>query len=108
MKGTLSSSVNYCRKAGAVAWKKTKKTAVVAALGALAFYMVPAHAVDYFASAKTDVGDTFGNGSAAVYILYILEVLAVLFAYIKTKNLAIFGSIAAVLVFINIAFSLTP
>ena len=100
MKGSLSSSVTYCRKAGAVAWKKLSTTALLSAL--------PAHAQDYFAGAKTDVTDTFGGNSAVVYILYVIEIAFIAFTYIKTKNLALFGSIAALLVFVNVAFNVIP
>ena len=108
MKGTLSSCVNYCRKAGAVAWKKLNKSALLSALAILAVSVMPAHAQDYFAGAKTDVTDTFGGNSAVVYILYVIEIAFIAFTYIKTKNLALFGSIAALLVFVNVAFNVIP
>lgn len=44
MKGSLSSSLNYCRKAGAVAWKKMNKSALLSALAILAVSVMPAHA----------------------------------------------------------------
>ncbi|UIL55076.1 type IV conjugative transfer system pilin TraA [Pantoea agglomerans] len=108
MKGSLSSSLNYCRKAGAVAWKKLNKSALLSALAFLAVSVMPAHAQDYFAGAKTDVTDTFGGNSAVVYILYVIEIAFIAFTYIKTKNLALFGSIAALLVFVNVAFNVIP
>ena len=108
MKGSLSSSLNYCRKAGAVAWKKLNKSALLSTLAILAVSVMPAHAQDYFAGAKTDVADTFGGNSAVVYILYVIEIAFIAFTYIKTKNLALFGSIAALLVFVNVAFNVIP
>ena len=39
-------------------------------------------------------------------ILLVLEVLAAVFMYIKTKNLAVFGGIIAVILFGNVAWSL--
>ncbi|SPP32616.1 hypothetical protein ARAF_2957 [Arsenophonus endosymbiont of Aleurodicus floccissimus] len=37
---------------------------------------------------------------------YLVEILAAIFAYVKTKNLAVFGGIAAVIVFVNVVFGL--
>ncbi|WP_187488882.1 type IV conjugative transfer system pilin TraA [Duffyella gerundensis] len=108
MKGTLSSCVSYCRKAGAVAWKNVNKTALFSLTAILASALMPAHAQDYFAGAKADVTDTFGGNSAVVYILYVIEIAFIAFTYIKTKNLALFGSIAALLVFVNVAFNVIP
>ena len=106
MKGTLSSSVNYCRKAGAVAWNKANKPALFTGMAILAAAAMPAHAEDLFANGKTTINDTFGSGSTVVWILYILEIIAAVFTYVKTKNLAMFGGIAAVMVFINVAFGI--
>lgn len=63
-------------------------------------------ATDYAASAKQDVKDTFGPGSTAWYVVMVLEVLAAAFLYIKTKNLAVFGGIVALMLFGNVAFGL--
>ncbi|MDU6093247.1 MAG: type IV conjugative transfer system pilin TraA [Staphylococcus lugdunensis] len=74
----------------------------------LAAAAMPAHAEDLFANGKTTINDTFGSGSTVVWILYILEIIAAVFTYVKTKNLAMFGGIAAVMVFINVAFGIIP
>lgn len=77
----------------------------------VALMMTPslhAHAVDLFKNGKTTVKDTFGSGSTVVWILYVLEILAAIFSYVKTKNLAIFGGIAAIMVFVNVVFGLVP
>lgn len=108
MKGTLSSYVNHCRKAGAVAWKKLDKAVLFSVLAILATFIMPAHAKDYFAGAKEDVTDTFGAGSAVVYILYVIEIAFISFTYIKTKNLALFASIIALMLFINVTFNVIP
>ncbi|WGL99816.1 type IV conjugative transfer system pilin TraA (plasmid) [Arsenophonus sp. aPb] len=63
-------------------------------------------AEDLFKTGQETVKDTFGKGSTVVWILYVLEILAAVFAYIKTKNLAVFGGIAAVSVFVNVVFGL--
>ncbi|HAZ4164077.1 TPA: TraA fimbrial protein precursor, partial [Escherichia coli] len=42
------------------------------------------------------------------WILYVLEILAAIFSYVKTKNLAVFGGIAAIMVFVNVVFGLVP
>lgn len=108
MKGTLSACVNYCRMAGAVAWEKINKNVLFSVLAILAVSAMPAQAVDYFAGAKDDVTDTFGGKSAVVFILYVVEIAFIAFTYIKTKNLALFGSIAALMVFVNVAFNVIP
>ncbi|BBW89425.1 MULTISPECIES: type IV conjugative transfer system pilin TraA [Klebsiella pneumoniae complex] len=77
----------------------------------VALMMTPslhAHAVDLFKNGKTTVKDTFGSGSTVIWILYVLEILAAMFSYIKTKNLAVFGGIAAIMVFVNVVFGLVP
>ncbi|WP_334472945.1 type IV conjugative transfer system pilin TraA [Arsenophonus sp. PmNCSU2021_1] len=61
---------------------------------------------DLFSGGKEVVKSTFGKGSTVVWILYVLEILAAIFAYVKTKNLAVFGGIAAVIVFVNVVFGL--
>ncbi|MBT0513767.1 type IV conjugative transfer system pilin TraA [Morganella morganii] len=61
---------------------------------------------DLFAGAKDQVKDSFGKDSAIIYILYVIEVLMAVFTYIKTKNLMMMGGIAAVLIFVNVAFGL--
>ena len=86
MKGSLSSSVTYCRKAGAVAWKKLSTTALLSALAILAVSVMPAHAQDYFAGANTDVTDTFGGNSAVVYIFMLLRLLSSLSRISKPRT----------------------
>ncbi|MFC1040038.1 type IV conjugative transfer system pilin TraA [Pasteurella multocida] len=63
-------------------------------------------AKDLVAAGKETITDTFGANSTVVYILYVLEVISALFLYIKTKNLAVFGGLVAVLIFTSIAFTL--
>ncbi|NIF23910.1 type IV conjugative transfer system pilin TraA [Candidatus Pantoea multigeneris] len=106
MKGQLHSLLKDCRKAGAVAWMHRKKLAFVPAVMLMASPVMQAHAQDLFSSGKETIRDTFGTNSTTVWILYVLEVLFAIFTYIKTKNLALFGGIAALLVFANVAFGL--
>uniref|UniRef100_UPI0009C15218 type IV conjugative transfer system pilin TraA n=1 Tax=Pluralibacter gergoviae TaxID=61647 RepID=UPI0009C15218 len=91
-----------------VAWNKANKPALFTGMAILAAAAMPAHAEDLFANGKTTINDTFGSGSTVVWILYILEIIAAVFTYVKTKNLAMFGGIAAVMVFINVAFGIIP
>lgn len=73
---------------------------------ALCFVPELAFAKDYAAGAKTDIQDTFGPGSTAWWVVMVLEVFAAAFLYIKTKNLAVFGGIIALMLFGNVAFGL--
>ncbi|HBW6864110.1 TPA: hypothetical protein MFB22_005043 [Klebsiella pneumoniae] len=101
MNGKIRTFFNNPRNLGAVA--------MAVMFGAL--MMTPslhAHAVDLFKGGKTTVKDTFGSGSTVVWILYVLEILAAIFSYVKTKNLAVFGGIAAIMVFVNVVFGLVP
>ncbi len=84
-------------------FKKAKAALTATAISAMP---VVAMAIDYAASAKQDVKDTFGPGSTAWYVVMVLEVLAAAFLYIKTKNLAVFGGIVALMLFGNVAFGL--
>lgn len=70
------------------------------------FYPVTSFAKDWAANAKQDVTDTFGPGSTAWWIILLLEILSAAFIYIKTKNLAVFGGIIALILFGNVAFGL--
>lgn len=89
---------------------KQNKTAfaVFAMLLAVALVFMPdlAFARDYAAAAKADIQDTFGPGSTAWWVVMVLEVFAAAFLYIKTKNLAVFGGIVALMLFGNVAFGL--
>lgn len=61
---------------------------------------------DLAAPGKATIKATFGSGSTVLYTLYVLEILSGIFLYIKTKNLAVFGGIIAVLIFTTVAFGL--
>lgn len=78
------------------------------ALTATAISALPtiAMATDLAAGAKQDIKDTFGVGSTAWYVVMVLEILAAAFLYVKTKNLAVFGGIVALMLFGNVAFGL--
>jgi len=108
MKGKALLAMNYCRKAGAVAWGKVKNKGVAATVVLMSTPALQAHAEDLFKGGKQTIGDTFGSGSTIVWIIYLLEILFAAFTYMKTKNLIMFAGIAAVLVFINVAFSIIP
>ncbi|NNH97771.1 type IV conjugative transfer system pilin TraA [Pasteurella multocida] len=88
---------------------QNKYLAILAAcMVAVALSMMPslAFAKDLVAPGKKTITDTFGSGSTVIYILYVLEIVSALFLYIKTKNLAVFGGLVAVLIFTNVAFTL--
>lgn len=84
-------------------FSKAKPVLATAAVSAMPLVAV---ADDLAAGAKQNVKDTFGVGSTAWMVLLVLEVLAAVFMYIKTKNLAVFGGIIAVILFGNVAWSL--
>lgn len=83
---------------------KTAKLKTLVFLGS--FLPVFAQANDLFANGKQTVADSFGQNSTVIWILYVLEILAAVFMYIKTKNLAVFGGIAAIIIFVNVVFGL--
>ena len=85
------------------AFTKAQPALTTAAAAALP---LAANAADMAAGAKQNVKDTFGVGSTAWMILLVLEILAAVYSYIRTKNLAVFGGIIAVILFGNIAWSL--
>lgn len=76
------------------------------ALTLMLFTPLNVYAADLAAKGKQTIKDTFGSGSTFLYTLYLLEVLSGIFLYIKTKNLAVFGGIIAVIIFTTVAFSL--
>ncbi|WP_349420269.1 type IV conjugative transfer system pilin TraA [Proteus genomosp. 6] len=61
---------------------------------------------DLFAAGKDQIKESFGKNSTIIYILYVIEVLMAVFTYIRTKNLMMLGGIAAVMIFVNVAFGL--
>lgn len=82
------------------------KLLLIAILALVMFTPLNAYATDLAASAKQDFKDTFGKDSTFVYILMGLEIISATFLYIKTKNLAVFGGLAAVLLFTAGGFGL--
>ncbi|MBP2199069.1 type IV conjugative transfer system pilin TraA [Pantoea cypripedii] len=107
MKVKVLASLRNCCKAGAVAWKKMNST-VWLALCLLVAMAQQAHAIDLFATGKQLIDDTLGSKSTIVWVLYILEALGATYSYIKTKNLAIFGGIVAVMIYLNVVFGIIP
>lgn len=65
-----------------------------------------AFAKDLAASGKETIKDTFGANSTVIYTLYVVEILSGILLYVKTKNVAVFGGIVAVLIFTTVGFSL--
>ena len=86
------------KKALSKAKSKAKTALTVTTISALPTI---AMATDLAAGAKQDIKDTFGVGSTAW-----LEILAAAFLYVKTKNLAVFGGVVALMLFGNVAFGL--
>ncbi|EMQ5759676.1 type IV conjugative transfer system pilin TraA [Proteus mirabilis] len=88
--------------------KSAITTLMLFAIGLIIMMMptLQAHADDLFASGKEQVKDSFGKDSTIIYILYVIEILMAVFTYIRTKNLMMMGGIAAVMIFVNVAFGL--
>ncbi|HGJ5869212.1 type IV conjugative transfer system pilin TraA [Arsenophonus nasoniae] len=116
MNGKITSCLKNPFTVGAVAIRKVlkqqKSLLTMTFFGILmlfpamqAFADAPASG-DLFVNGKGVIQSTFGKGSTVVWILYVLEILAAVLAYVKTKNIAVFGGIAAVLVFVNVVFGL--
>lgn len=110
MKGSIYSCFNYFRRVGAVACKtlNNNKVMQLSAVTILSIPALQASAADLFSGGKSTISDTFGASSTVIWILYVLEIIAAIFTYVKTKNLAMFGGIAAVMVFVNVAFGIIP
>lgn len=69
------------------------------------FFIAPAHAEDLLDSGNEVVKDTLGKDSSLVKWIYILEVLAGLWSFVKTKNLAVLIGFVALIVGTTVAFS---
>lgn len=108
MKGKVFSSLKSCREAAAVACLKVDRLNMLIFFVLMLTPFMEANAVDLFKNGKQTVEDTFGSGSTVVWIIYVVEILAILYAYGKSKNLSLFASIAAVVVFVNVAFGIIP
>ncbi|HGJ5854776.1 type IV conjugative transfer system pilin TraA [Arsenophonus nasoniae] len=116
MNGKVTSCLKNPFTAGVVAIRKVLKQyqslftltflGMLMLFPAMQVYADPPTTGDLFSGGKDVVKSTFGKGSTVVWILYVLEILAAIFAYVKTKNLAVFGGIAAVIVFVNVVFGL--
>ncbi|QLK88757.1 hypothetical protein E3U36_12075 (plasmid) [Arsenophonus endosymbiont of Aphis craccivora] len=116
MNGKVTSCLKNPFTVGAVAIRKVLKQqkslftltffGLLMFIPAMQVYADPPTTGDLFSDGKEVVKSTFGKGSTVVWILYVLEILAAIFAYVKTKNLSVFGGIAAVIVFVNVVFGL--
>jgi type IV conjugative transfer system pilin TraA len=69
------------------------------------YFVAPAHAEDLLSSGDEVVKDTLGKDSSLVKWIYILEVLAGLWAFVKTKNLVLLIGFVALIVGTSVAFS---
>lgn len=98
----MSSAISYAKSNRGTIFQ----IVFLALLASVLFLPVDVFAADLAASGKATIKDTFGKNSTVLYTLYVLEILSGFFLYIKTKNLAVFGGIVAVLIFTNIGFGL--
>ncbi|HGJ5874547.1 MAG TPA: type IV conjugative transfer system pilin TraA [Arsenophonus apicola] len=73
---------------------------------AMQVYADPPTTGDLFSGGTDVVKSTFGIGSTVVWILYVVEILAAIFAYVIAKSLAAVSGIAAVIVFASVVFGL--
>ena len=60
---------------------------------------------DLLSADKGDITNNFGAGSTFMYIIYLIEIIAGVAAYIKTKNLLTLIGIVVVLIFTTVAFA---
>ncbi|WP_217653909.1 type IV conjugative transfer system pilin TraA [Nissabacter archeti] len=81
------------------------KLSLVPALAMLMFTGV-VRADDLAAPGQTTVNDTFGAESSLAGWVIIGEILVGVVTYIKTRNIFALGSVAIVMVFLNVAYSL--
>lgn len=58
-----------------------------------------ANGVNYLAGIRSDVGATFGSGSDTEYFLYLAEALMIAMAWMKTKNIMVFGGLPLLMMF---------
>ncbi|MFQ1018111.1 type IV conjugative transfer system pilin TraA [Gilliamella sp. BG7] len=76
-----------------------------ALLALVVYFTAPAYADDLLSSGDTVVKDTLGKDSSLVKWIYIVEVLAGLWAFVKTKNLVVLLGFVALIVGTSVAFS---
>jgi type IV conjugative transfer system pilin TraA len=79
---------------------------IVFAAVATAFAAAPDPTKDLLTSAKTDITTNFGPGSTLAYIIYLIEVISGVAAYIKTKNLFALVGVIVVVLFTTAAFAM--
>lgn len=78
---------------------------IVTLLAFVFYFIAPAHAEDLLVSGNEVVKDTLGKDSSLVKWIYILEVLAGLWAFVKTKNLLVLLGFVALIVGTTVAFA---
>jgi len=66
----------------------------------------PNPAQDLLAGAKVDVVSNFGPTSTLAYIIYLIEVISGVAAYIKSKNLFALIGVIVVVIFTTAAFAM--
>ena len=81
-------------------------------LGLLTFAMVhsvyaagPDPSTDLLTAAKTDITANIGPGSTFAWILYVVEIIGGVAAYMKTKNMMALIGVVVVMIFTVVAFS---
>lgn len=73
---------------------------------AMAWAEGPDPTKDLLANAKAEIITNFGPTSTVAYIIYLIEVIAGVAAYIKTKNLFALIGIVVVVIFTSVAFTM--
>ena len=67
------------------------------------FYSLPAEAADDLSNVMTSVQSDFGTGSTFIKIMYLLEIIAAVYGYHKTKNIGVLAGIVIISIFLNFA-----
>ena len=82
-------------------------------LGLMAFAMIhtsyaagPDPSTDILTAAKTDITANIGPGSTFAWILYVVEIIGGVAAYMKTKNMLALVGVVVVMIFTVVAFSI--
>lgn len=112
---TLNQLLNKVRSSHLAKMKPVLSIATVAkagVLGLLAFAMVhsayagaPDPSTDLLTAAKTDITANIGPGSTFAWILYVVEIIGGVAAYMKTKNMLALVGVVVVMIFTIVAFS---
>ncbi len=94
---------SYFKKANNTLAKSVMKVNLAIAIFTGFIYSFPIFADDDLKDIMGPVKDNFGTGSNFIKLVYLAEIMASIYAYHKTKNVAVFVGVLVISIFLTYA-----